>query len=489
MPPVAAPLAAASAATPSVATGLPLITLTSDAGDWIGAGGTYKYDTTNAAIRVSVLGSHLSIRIDGRERWTGDFQLPGNLGQLQPGSAAGLTRYPFQTAGAGALAWSGQGRACNILSGSVSIQSATYQAGVLSALEMSFEQHCEGVGPALRGQISIGASAMAQTAVPQNPLPDTPVVALSSDVGDYIGAGGVYAYDSRNSMLTVTSVGNHFMVSVRGDQQWSADFVIPGTGSALVPGTYTGLTRYPFQAAGAGALSWSGEGRGCNTLTGTIVIHSVRYDAGVLGAIDMGFEQHCEGATAALRGTVRWDAAAVALPPGPTNPAPIGLWNSPDGVIPATGNAMYLSSAPGDYIGQGWTWWVGAAVGAGTGTGTTQGTVKVAVSEAGGLLKVNLTGDVTWTGEFKAMDGLSHLQPGYYGIVKRYPFQNPARGGMNWEMQSRGCNVLSGWFMVDSISHVGDQLQAVDLRFSQLCDDAIAPLRGRIRWTLTGTPS
>jgi hypothetical protein len=104
-------------------------------------------------------------------------------------------------------------------------------------------------------------------------------------------------------------------------------------------------------------------------------------------------------------------------------------------------------------------------------------------------LKVNLTGDVSGTGEFKAMDALNHLQAGYCGIVQRYPFQNPARGGMNWSMDGCGCNVLSGWFMVDSISYVGNQLQAVDLRFSQLCDGAIAPLRGRVRWTLTGLAS
>jgi hypothetical protein len=463
--------------------------LTSDAGDWIGGGGTYKYDTTNAAIRVSVLGSRLSVRVDGRESWTGDFQLPGNLAQLQVGNAAGLTRYPFQSGGAGGLDWSGQGRGCNLLTGSVAIRSVTYQSGVLSAIDMSFEQHCEGVGPALRGQITIGASAMAQISVPQNPLPDNPVIALSSDVGDYIGAGGLYAYDSGNSILTITSIGNHLSVYVRGDQQWSADFVIPGAGSALVPGRYTGLSRYPFQGPGAGALSWSGQGRGCNALTGTFVIHAVRYEAGVLAAIDMSFEQHCEGAAAALNGTIRWDAAVALALPGPTNPAPLGLWNSPDGVIPATGNAMYLNSAPGDYIGQGWTWWVGAAVGPGAGTGTTQGSVKVSVSESNGLLKLNLTGDVTWTGEFKAMDSLTHLQTGYYGIVQRFPFHNPARGGMNWSMDGRGCNVLSGWFMVDSISYVGNQLQAVDLRFSQLCDGAIAPLRGRVRWTLTGLAS
>ena len=121
---------------------------------------------------------------------------------------------------------------------------------------------------------------------------------------------------------------------------------------------------------------------------------------------------------------------------------------------------------------------------AGSGSGASSGTAVVSISESNGLLKVNLTGDETWVGEFKAMNSLGHLQIGYYGILKRYPFQNPTRGGMDWSMDGRGCNALSGWFAVDSISYQGAQLQAVDLRFTQYCENSIAPLRGRIRWNL-----
>lgn len=119
--------------------------------------------------------------------------------------------------------------------------------------------------------------------------------------------------------------------------------------------------------------------------------------------------------------------------------------------------------------------------------GTSQGTATVSISESKGLLLMNLAGSVSWSGSFKAMDSLTHLQVGYYGIVQRYPFHNPTRGGMSWDMDYRGCNVLSGWFAVDSISYLGDQLQAIDLRFAQYCDKAIGPLRGRILWNLVGT--
>lgn len=482
---VAPPPAAASAATPANVAAQPLITLTSDAGDSIGIGGRYAYDTGNAAIRVSVLGSYLNIRVEGLEDWTGDFRLPGNLGQLQPGTFTGLTRYPFQPNGDGGLAWSGQGRGCNELTGTLVVHSVDYQAGVLKAIDMEFEQHCEGHPAALRGRIRIDATTMARLMAPQNPLPEHPVIALRSDVGDYIGAGGVYAYDSSNAVIGIAADRAHLSVRVTGDQQWSADFQLPGGVTQLVPGTYTGLTRYPFQAAGAGALSWAGQGRGCNAVTGSIVIHSVRYDAGALSAIDMTFEQHCEGGSAALHGTIRWDASLPTAPAAPLSPPPDGLWTPPADALPPSGTAMYLSSEPGDFIGQGWTWWLGGAPSGGS--GDFQGTAEVSVTESNGLLQVKLTGDVTWSGEFKAMDSLQQLQAGYYGILGRYPFHNPARGGMNWTMDSRGCNALSGWFVVDSISYLGDQLQSVDLRFTQYCDNAVAPLRGRIRWVRSGT--
>lgn len=481
----APPATMASAPTPGMAAAQPLVTLSSDAADYVGGSGMYSYDTSSAAIRISVRGSHLMVSVDGQEHWTADFQLPGNLSQLQPGSYVNLARYPFQTKGAGALQWSGQGRACNTVTGSLVINSVSYQAGVLKAIDLNFEQHCEGAAAALRGQLRIDAEAMAQLTVPQNPLPDHPVVALNSDVGDYIGGGALYAYDGSNAQIGVTATAGRLSVTVSGDQRWSGDFQLPGDAAELRPGSYIVLARSSVQTPGAASLNWSGEGRGCSGVTGSMLISSVRYSAGVLSAIDMNFEQRCDGSGAALRGEIRWDANAVAVVAAPVNPIPSGLWTPPADAMPATGNAMVLSSAQGDYIGQGWTWWVGAA--AGGKPDTTQGTATVAISEAQGLLKVSLEGAVTWSGEFKAMDSLTHLQAGYYGIVQRYPFHNPARGGMAWGMDHRACNALSGWFAVDSAIYLGDKLQSIDLRFTQYCDNAIAPLRGRIRWNLAGS--
>ena len=296
-------------------------------------------------------------------------------------------------------------------------------------------------------------------------------------------------------MLTVSATAGRLSVRVEGDESWTGEFVLPNNATVLAPGSHDGLGRYPFQTAGAGALSWSGEGRGCNVVLGSLQIRSVRYEAGVLRAIDMSFQHFCEGGSAALRGDVRWDADTAAAPFVPASAPPSAQWSSPAGTFAPTGTAIYLASERGDYIGDGYTWWAGAASDGNTlpggppggSPGESSGQVEVSVSSTAGLLRVEVSGYVSWRGEFQAPRGEARLQPGYYGIVQRYPFHNPARGGLNWTMDSRGCNRLKGWFIIDSISYQGDAIEAVELRFTQYCDDAIAPLRGHFRWTPRGS--
>ena len=54
-------------------------------------------------------------------------------------------------------------------------------------------------------------------------------------------------------------------------------------------------------------LSVFGDGRGCNTLTGSFTILGISSDAaGNVTALAATFEQHCEGAAPALRGTIHF---------------------------------------------------------------------------------------------------------------------------------------------------------------------------------------
>src|SRR5258706_1503786 len=151
-------------------------------------------------------------------------------------------------------------------------------------------------------------------------------VHLVSEAGDYIGVGQTYDYTHDNAQLIATAAGGHLAIQVTGDQSWFGDFQLPQAFSQLAPGQYANLTRFPFSDPAMGGLSWWGEGRGCNTLQGSLIITSVSYFNGALLQVDLAFEQHCEGMTPALRGQIHWTRADNTVPPGPLVPPPAGLW-------------------------------------------------------------------------------------------------------------------------------------------------------------------
>jgi hypothetical protein len=135
-------------------------------------------------------------------------------------------------------------------------------------------------------------------------------VYLQSDPGDYIGQGLTRTYTPATATLSVTGSAGRLRVALNGAQYWSGDFQAMNSLSLLQPGYYGDLQRYPFHNPVKGGLSWSGNGRGCNTLRGWFVVDRVAYTAGTLSAIDLRFEQHCEGGTPALHGQVHWAAGA-----------------------------------------------------------------------------------------------------------------------------------------------------------------------------------
>lgn len=145
---------------------------------------------------------------------------------------------------------------------------------------------------------------------------------FSGDEGDWISGGQSYAYStSSQDRLNVSANTGNGVVTLSVDgangDWWTLDLAAP-SGQALTPGTYTGATRYPFNAATAPGLDLSGNGRGCNQLTGTFTVSAVEFGPqGYVKKLDAAFEQHCEGGTSAARGEVHID--------NPAPPAELGL--------------------------------------------------------------------------------------------------------------------------------------------------------------------
>jgi hypothetical protein len=450
------------------------VRLQSDAGDYIGAGGSYDYSRANAVLSLTATAGHLELRISGDQSWWADFQSPSAMARLTVGSYTGLQRYPFNDAAKGGLSWWGEGRGCNTLVGSFTIDSVTYQADILTAIDLHFDQHCEGGTAALRGTIHWRADDTSGPPGPVVPIPTTlwrpsagatptgkNFVYLKSDVGDYIGGGQTATLTQADAIFTMTATGGHLTVGVTG---WGGDFQTMNSVSQLQPGYYADMRR---SSPVKGGFDWRGGGRACNTITGWFAVDSVTYSGSTLTAIDLRFEQHCEGTSAALHGAIHWRNDDATAPPGPIVPVPGSLWKPAAGATPTGKNYVFLQSDVGDNVGGGQTY------------SYTQADAILSVAATAGKLGVTVAG---WTGSFQTMFGVGPLQAGYYGDLSRYPVHNPVKGGLDWSGNGRGCNTLTGWFAIDSLTYSGGTLTAIDLRFEQRCDGANPALHGAIHW-------
>lgn len=134
---------------------------------------------------------------------------------------------------------------------------------------------------------------------------------LTGDQGDYISGGQTQFYtDADGAFGASRNYHNGVSLSFHTPSYshwWYLDFSAPG-GQYLTVGTYTDALRFPFEGTHAG-LSVYGDGRGCNTLTGSFDVKEVVYGSGsTIVSFRATFEQHCEGFAPAARGEIRYNA-------------------------------------------------------------------------------------------------------------------------------------------------------------------------------------
>lgn len=459
------------------------INLDSDVGDWIGQGESYRYTLADALITVVPNGNYLSIKVDGDDRWTGSFQLPESLSRFEPGSYNNLERYPFHVPAVGGLDWYGEGRGCNTLIGWIEIIDVIYDNDVLVAIELRFGQHCEGGPTALYGHIRWSINDPTTPPGPVNPPPATlwkAEVGVVPDTGNYVylKSDSGYLVDGQiytqaDALITTNPTYPYdalFSIQINGDEDWWGDFQGMNDMIQLEPGYYGDLQRWPFHNPVKGGLSWTGDYPFCNDYTGWFVVDNVTYESNVITSIDLRFERRCDLSPEILHGQIHWDVNDTTSPPGPINPPPVDLWQPAVGSTPATGNYVYFESDTGDWVGLGLTYLY------------TPADSTITVDATDGLLDVNVSGTSGWNGNFQTMVGITQLEPGYYGDLQRYPFHNPAKGGLTWSGEGRGCNQLTGWFVIDSVTYVSGVMTAIDLRFEQYCEGNTSGLRGKIHW-------
>lgn len=137
--------------------------------------------------------------------------------------------------------------------------------------------------------------------------PATAFLTMHSDPGDFIGGGGdfhytrPYAHIWANGWINGSSV-NGRVSGLQGDE-WRFVFDAPDN-QPLQPGRYADAQESPWQEPGHPGIDID-RGFTCVTMTGEFTVLEIGYDAdGRISRFRATFEQHCNGATAALRGEV-----------------------------------------------------------------------------------------------------------------------------------------------------------------------------------------
>ena len=162
------------------------LAMTSDPGDWVGQGGSYSFSTPGNLFfaRSSEAGSDLTVTVqpDGSSagEWVLEFAAPFGQ-QLVPGTYTGAVRASERGTSLPGLDVSGEFRGCSSLTGSFTVLDATYEAsGYVDSFHATFEQHCDGLAPALRGEVQV-----------TNPPPPPPIAAsLTVDDTAQLARGG-----------------------------------------------------------------------------------------------------------------------------------------------------------------------------------------------------------------------------------------------------------------------------------------------------------
>lgn len=155
-----------------------------------------------------------------------------------------------------------------------------------------------------------GRSAQTEVTLSHQPSPAS-FITLDSDQGDYIGQGRQWLLDHPQGMTTDSNdtALNEIVIDYAGPSSWWSMHLTSPNDEPLAIGSYT-AQRWPFQPPGVAGFDFSGDGRGCNTLTAEFEIIELVYDEqGALAQLAVDFAQYCEQPNGpALNGQVRFNS-------------------------------------------------------------------------------------------------------------------------------------------------------------------------------------
>jgi len=134
------------------------------------------------------------------------------------------------------------------------------------------------------------------------------IIFFNGDANDYI-FNGTETITLGQWSASYSSSEVHVSVTPSDSSQglwWDLYFDSSQLGMPLMTQVYLKAERWPFESPGHPGLDVSGDGRGCNTVTGSFQIEDLTVTGSSLTSFTATFEHHCEGGSAAVRGCVHY---------------------------------------------------------------------------------------------------------------------------------------------------------------------------------------
>lgn len=447
--------------------------LYSEPGEEVGRGGSWLYTDADSTVVWGYYNYQYFINIGDTERqWGAVF----GMNALRAGFHGGAGTVGVVSP---SIRWSLQGRECATTRG-------WFVVDALSGddIELRFKYECFGSTAALRGKVRLKRSESRRGPIPTAPAalwqpPDSAnlpasgsYVYFESSQGDYAGRGQSRLYTPQNASLDIISYTSprrfHQIVAQKPTERFAGNVV--GIDGKLTVGYYPGVDRSPYNVSGVGGMEWGLDQRGCGRVNGWMAVDEVVQQEDYILFLVMRFEQRCDLSRATLRGKVVISVLDILPPPGPVSPPP--LWEPGVGVVPQTGDFLYLESEVGDTVGRGRTHLYTAS------------NARLLGAPYLNSFHLQAQGDTQWIGDFRAMSSIATLEKGHYARLGPMAAHDPALGGLTWRADGRACAGSSGWVVIDELTRAADgSVSRLDLRFEQRCEGDSGALRGKLRWT------
>lgn len=211
-------------------------TFVSQANDYIGQGRSETVTLADGTFTAAKnFDNGVNIDFQGPQTsayWSLSFAAPMSV-PLTPGTYLNATRFPFQDAAVPGLSVSGEHRGCNTLTGEFTVIDVVYGSGsTIVSFAADFEQHCEGLGPALFGSIRYNYVPPPFTVTPSAATIGAGAQVLQLNVVAN-PPGGQWSASTADGWLSVPATGGGGLVSIGVARNTSTS---PRTGTLTLGG-------------------------------------------------------------------------------------------------------------------------------------------------------------------------------------------------------------------------------------------------------------